>query len=423
MKEDVQKSVEEVDAKAAAEAVKKEIEKSLTVDVDAEAIQHNEMIDGIIGKIKENQFKFYFFAPNMNTPSGGVAVLLKLARILSDQGMNTIILYEPKINQQASYQKSQEKKKQIEVYDKFNPAWIDFSLEGIEFEPMGDGKKVLTFSDDTKQVAEVVQVMPEDFIIIPEGFPNVMKKFAQINCQKIVLAQSWFYILNALNSGETWQQFGISDVITVSDAITEYLMAIMPGLNIKQFSQSIDRGLFKPPAKLTEKFPIVGFMASRGPENKLKTYNIIKTFQSFYPHLRWVRFVELAGLSKEEFADRLASCAFILYTDDIAGFGTLPLEAMACNTHVVGWNVYGGKEYVTPTNGNWTVNNDLFQTAEVLGVVIDKWLNGEFDHPAITEEYEKTLSRYTVEGEKTDFLKIINEYKNKRINELEKFKK
>jgi glycosyltransferase involved in cell wall biosynthesis len=197
----------------------------------------------------------------------------------------------------------------------------------------------------------------------------------------------------------------------------------MPGLNIKEFSQGINRNIFKVPGKKSGKYPMIGFMGNRGQENQMKTFNIIKTFQAFYPHLRWVRFIQLTGLSKKEFAERLASCAFVLYTDDIAGFGTLPLESMACGTHVVGWNSYGGKEYVSAENGFWTVNGDIFQTAEVLGVAIDKWLNGEMDVEEIQENYERTLEKYTEEGEKEKFLNIINEYKNERINELEGLKK
>jgi hypothetical protein len=90
---------------------------------------------------------------------------------------------------------------------------------------------------------------------------------------------------------------------------------------------------------------------------------------------------------------------------------------------IVGRNAYGGKEYVTAENGFWTVNGDIFQTAEILGVAIDKWLNGEMDVQEIQDSYEKTLSRYTEEGEKENLLKIINQYKNERINELEGFKK
>ena len=384
-------------------------------------VDHNELVDAIIEKVKNDESKYYFYCPPMNTASGGIAVLIKLAKIMKDAGHDTKIVYEPRQDQKASYEQSAKANKKVDIFEKFDPIWLDFDYSDVEFLPLGD--KEVIFADGTKMACAPLNLLPEDYFFIPEGFPNIMKKVTQVACKKIVLAQSWFYILNALNTGETWQQFGITDVVSVSDAITGYLHTIMPGLKVKQFSQGIDRGIFKAPEKMSSKYPIVGFTGSRGAENKMKTFNIIKNFQAFYPHLRWVRFVELSGLSKTEFAERLAECAFVLNTDDIAGFGTMPLEAMASGTHVVGWNAFGGKEYVNEDNGFWTVNGDIFQTAEILGVAIDKWLNGELDAPEIQESYEKTLKRYTVEGEKEEFLKIINTYKNERINELEGLKK
>jgi glycosyltransferase involved in cell wall biosynthesis len=127
-------------------------------------------------------------------------------------------------------------------------------------------------------------------------------------------------------------------------------------------------------------------------------------------------------MSREQFAERLSSCAFSLYTDDIAGFGTFPLESMACGTHVVGWASFGGKEYMNENNGFWTNNGEIFHTAEMLGIAIDKWISGEMDIPGIQQEYEKTLSSYTVDGEKAQFLEVINQYKNERIYELESIK-
>jgi len=384
-------------------------------------IDHNTLIDSVIKKVQDGENKFYFYCPAMNGASGGIGVLIRLAKTMVDAGYDAKIIYEPKQDQRASYEASAKVNKQVNIYEVFDPTWLDFDYKKIEFIPLGDQE--IEFVDGSKLKCQPLNLNPEDFIVIPEGFPNVMKKTMQVACKKIVLAQSWFYVLNALNAGETWHNFGVRDVVTVSDAITEYLNAVMPGLNIKQVSQGIDRNIFKVPGKKSDKYPMIGFTGSRGAENRLKTFNIIKTFQAFYPHLRWVRFVELNGLSREDFAERVASCAFVLYTDDIAGFGTLPLEAMASGTHVVGWNAYGGKEYVTEENGFWTVNGEIFQTAEILGVAVDKWLNGEMDVPEIQETYEKTLERYTVEGESEQFLNIINQYKNERVYELEGLKK
>lgn len=388
---------------------------------NTQQVDHNALVEAVIGKVKNNDSQYYFYCPPLNGASGGIGVLIKLAKVLKDAGYNANIVFEPRQDQRASFEESQKQGKKIDVFEKFNPTWLDFDYSDIPFIPLGDSE--VMFNDGTKQKCVALNINPEDFFIIPEGFPNIMKKTMQVACKKIVLAQSWFYVLNALNSGETWQSMGVFDVISVSDAITEYLNTVMPGLKIKNVSQSINRNLFKVPGKKSNKYPMVGFMGSRGQENQMKTFNIIKTFQAFYPHLRWVRFIQLSGLSKKEFAERLASCAFVLYTDDIAGFGTLPLESMASGTHVVGWNSYGGKEYVTAENGFWTVNGDIFQTAEILGIALDKWLNGELDVEEIQEAYEQTLSRYTEEGEKDKFLNIINEYKNERINELEGLKK
>lgn len=380
----------------------------------------NEIIDNAISKLRENKFKTYFYCPPMNSPSGGIGVILKAAKNLHDDGFDVTLVYEPRQDQRASYEASAKAKKQVDIFDRFNPTWVDFDISGIDILPLGDKK--IEFSDGSKQECIPLNVSPEDFLIIPEGFPDVMKKTMQVSCKRIIFAQSWFYVLNAMQPGEKWQHFGITDVISASDAITEYLVSVMPGLNIKDFKQGINREFFKVPEKVSDKLPIVGFSASRGPENKLKTYNIIKTFYAFYPHLKWIRFQELEGMDREQFAERLASCAFYLYTDDIAGFGTAPLEAMACGTHTVGWAAFGGKEYMNNENGFWCNNGDIFQTAEIMGIAIDKWLNGDMDNGVIQDKYEETLSKYTTEGERENVLKLLNEYKDERIKELESLK-
>jgi len=399
-----------------------------TVAVDDKKMSHNEIVDLSINKLQNNDFRVYFYCPPVNFASGGMGTLLRLAKNLKEDGFSVKLVYQPRLDQRASYEDSmkesqkQKKQVQINVFEKFEPTWMDFDLEGIEIIPLGDGEIIFNDQNRTKVQAQPLAVSPEDLLIIPEGFPDVMQKTMQTACKRVVLAQSWFYVLNAMQPGQTWQHFGIQDVISVSDAITEYLGSVMPGLRVKNIKQGINRELFKVPEKMSAKTPVVVYSANRGQENKLKTINLIKTFYMFYPHLRWVRFVELANMSREEFAERLSSSAFALYTDDIAGFGTLPLEAMACGTHVVGWASFGGKEYMNENNGFWTNNGDIFQTAEVLGVAMDKWLNGELDNSTVQETYEETLSHYTVEGERSQFLNIINEYKKERINELEGIK-
>lgn len=387
--------------------------------VEPKINETNNVIDNVINKINNNNFNIYFYCPAINFPSGGIGVLIKQAKILTDNGFKTIIVYEPRIDSKASYVESQKKNKKIDIYEKFNPTWLGSEKDGLTFKCLGEG--IIKYVDGSSETCEKLVINVEDMVIIPEGFPNVMEKFSQLPCKKVVLAQSWYYILNSMSVNQTWQQFGIKDVISVSDGITEYLNAIMPGLSIKQYSQSIDRTLFKK-IPYTQKYPKIAFMPGRSQEAILKTFNVIKTFYCFYPQYRWIRFDELKGLNKEDFAERLGESSFALYTDEIAGFGTLPLEAMACGTHVIGWTPLGGKEYIHGGNGFWAHNGEIFQLAELIGTAVEKLLSGQIDIKEVDDEYENTLSKYTPEKEKENILNIYNEYKNERITELQQLK-
>lgn len=384
-------------------------------------VDHNTIVNNVIEKIEKNNFNIYYYCPPMNTPSGGISVIFKQAKILQDAGYNVIIMYEPRLDSKASYQESQKKGKKIDIFERFDPSWIGKFAGELKLQVLGDNE--IRFNDGTSEKVSILTVNPEDFVIIPEGFPNVMERFVQIPCKKIVFAQSWYYILNSMSVGQNWKNWGIQDVLSVSDGISEYINVIMPGLKIKQYSQSVDRNLFKPKS-ITEKFPKIAFMPGRTQDAALKTYNVIKTFYAFYPQFRWIRFDELKGLSKEDFANRLAESSLALYTDEIAGFGTMPLEAMACGTHVVGWTPLGGKEYMNSVNGfwAWAHNGEIFQLAELLGVAVDRYLTGLLDEPEVMLEYNKTLERYTEEKETESILKIYNEYKNERIAELQQLK-
>lgn len=380
----------------------------------------NELIDQVIMKLRSDDFSIHFYCPAMPKPSGGVGVLLRLASHLS-QRHTVKIWYEPLHDPQVSQQESIKAKQRVDVFRLFNPDWVDFDISKLEFKPLGD-KEALTVNADGKLVkfqTTPLQVNSEDFMLIPEGFPNIMKMTAQVSCKRIVLAQSWAYVLTGLQAGESWSHYGIRDVISVSDAISEFINTTMGGMKIKKIRQGIDREVFKVPEKKSFKKPMIAYMSPRGEETRLKITNIIKMFQAVNPHYRWVRFVELGGLKREEFAERLSEFAFCLYTDEIAGFGTLPLEAMASGTHVIGWFPFGSKEYVADNNGFWAQNGEIFQMVELLGTALDKWLSGEMDIDVIQKDYEETLKNYTVEGEQERIIEIFKEYKTERCHELE----
>ena len=384
--------------------------------------QREEIINGVISKLEKKDYSIYMYCPAMSTPSGGISVLFEHAKTLKDAGYNVTVIYEPQQNSRASLEATNKArlkgaKQPVVIFDKFNPSWLGDLKDEVNMRCLAEGE--LTYSDGTTEKFESLLMNPEDIMVIPEGFPNIMENTANLSCKRVVLAQSWYYILSGMKVGQKWQHFGIKDVISVSDGISEYLNAVMPGLTIRNYKQGIDRELFNIPEKLSDKAPMISYMPGRGPESQMKTNAVIRTFYEFYPHYRWIRFAPLQGLTKEDFAKQLKNSAFALYTDEIAGFGTLPLEAMACGTHLIGWTPFGSKEYINEKNGFWAVNGDVFQLAELIGMALDRYFSGMLDSEEVINEYEKTLSNYTKQKETETILHIYKQIEDERIKELE----
>ena len=81
--------------------------------LDNPIIEHTKAIDSVIEKLNSNNFNIYYYCPPMNSPSGGIGVLFKQAKILQNAGYKVTIIYEPRQDTKASYQESQKKNKKI----------------------------------------------------------------------------------------------------------------------------------------------------------------------------------------------------------------------------------------------------------------------------------------------------------------------
>lgn len=321
--------------------------------------------------------KIFYFIPNMSSPSGGMGVLMKQAKILHDNNYDVSFLY---------YNTNG-----IE----FNPTWMDFSIDGI--------KKI-----SIKNILTDIDFKSEDLLIIPEGFGELIKETKDLVCKRVVLAQSWIYILNSMQEPFNWSTYGIRDVISISDGITEYIYDIMDYLEVYQYKQSINHNIFKPS---DNKEILICFSANRGSENRDKTISTINIFKRLSKYSNRINFVELKGYSREEFAKILGKSSICLYTDEIAGFGTLPLEAMACNTHVVGfWNM-GNEEYINDDNGFWVDNGDYIQLGKELARVVDMLFENKLSSKLLFNEKQTSL-KYNQKNETIEVLKIFKKLLN-----------
>ena len=119
------------------------------------------------------------------------------------------------------------------------------------------------------------------FLIIPISSPTSYKTTSSLAGQKIVLAQSYNYIVNSLLPGLRYADFKIRNIITTSDAMTNFIKEYHGDIyNIKAFKLGIP-DYFKP-----NKFkkPVISFVC----RNTSDILKINKLFYLKYPQFRWI---------------------------------------------------------------------------------------------------------------------------------------
>ena len=148
-----------------------------------EQIKKENNIDEKVKKIRKSlenlntkNFKVFIYSPDMkNNSSGGVGVLYQHVKVLRELGYDATILTEKN--------------------DYEYPKWLGDKYQGFEHVSLSKKNK------DGSWEKTKLQVSPEDFLIIPEGFGNLLEQTQKLSCRRVVLAQSWAYILNSLMPG------------------------------------------------------------------------------------------------------------------------------------------------------------------------------------------------------------------------------
>ena len=72
-----------------------------------------------------------------------------------------------------------------------------------------------------------VEIAAEDFLVVPEIFGFMMDQVKNLPCGKIVLTQSYAYMLETLQPGQTWNQFGFYKTITTSETQKNQIAKVM----------------------------------------------------------------------------------------------------------------------------------------------------------------------------------------------------
>jgi len=310
-------------------------------------------------KMKNKEAKIYFLTQDTEGRAiASVAINYQYVKILKEAGYNASILYEKKEYKGVS-------------------EWLPKEYAELPHASIETGE---------------LRVGPQDFVIIPELYGHVLEQIKEMPCTKMIFCQAYDYILETLQPGFSWTNYGVTKCITTTDSQKEYINNLFPSIQTDVIKPSIPE-YFK--ASKKPKTPLVA-IHTRDPRDTMK---IIKEFYLRNPQFKWLTFRDMRNISREEFATILGEACVGVWVDRISGFGTFPLEAMACKTPVIGNLPILKPDWLSQENGLWVY--DESKIGEVLGNYVKNWLEDNLPDK-LYEEMEKTIKPYSEENERNE---------------------
>ncbi len=325
-----------------------------------------------LNKIKSKSLKIYFLVQDtMGNPKASIKYIYDMALTLKNNGFNPIIIHETK------------EYKGVDEW--LDPKYMDLPHQCI------DGQKL--------------EISPEDIVVIPELYGHVMDQLKNVTCGKIVLCQSYDYMLETISPGFSWSQYGFFKCITTSEFQKKYINNIMKNISFDIIEPYISEVFTK---KEKPSKPII----SINTRDSRDTSKIIKTFYLKYPQYRWITFRDMRGIKHSDFANLLKDSYVSVWVDSESAFGTFPLESMVTGTPVIGKIPNLKPDWLNEENGIWTYNPN--EIVDILANFTQNWLEDNISENLYTN-MKSTIKSFT-DKEKFEFsvISLFKEYLKKR---------
>jgi len=350
-----------------------------------------EKIKTSLEKLTNKTSNFLFVIPESQSPVASVYELYFHATVVKNMGYTVKIMVE---------------KGDYEV-----PTWIEKELTDHEHVFMSDPK---------------LTVGPEDIMVIPEVFSNIMEQTKNLPCMRIGLLQSVDYMMNSLIPGTDWRGFGIEDVITTSQTLKEWLDLFYADsqFDVKTYEIGIPDYFEK--SKVPQK-PVISVIG----RNANEISKFVKLFYNKHKEYSWVTFDPMVTKSKPpkplrrvDFAKRLRENFAAIWVDRISSFGTFPLECMKSGTIPICLKPDIMPEYmiVRDENGKaveavegagvWTEN--YYDLPGLTGEVLVKFLDDNIN-PELYNKMSEVAAKYNQTDSEARLADIYSELANKRI--------
>ena len=337
-----------------------------------------------IENLKSKQSRIYLFVQDTKgNPKAAIRYIYDMGMALKKGGYNPIILHE-----KPDYAGVSE--------------WLGEEYMTLPHNPI-EGKNL--------------EISPEDFIIIPEIFGFIMEQVKDLPCAKIVLCQAYDHMMETLQPGFGWGNYGFYKCITTSEFQKDYISTVMRNVSIDILPPVISDKFEK------SKFPQKPIVAVHSRDQR-KTLNFNKTFYLRFPQYRWITFRDLRGLSEDDFSTFLKDCFLSVWIDETSGYGTFPLESMKCGVPVIGKVPSLFPHWMNEDNGLWL--GEETKLCDFTADFIQNWLEDNIK-PELYDKMDETVSTLISKEEfETNINNLFSDYITSRetsfVEQLNKLK-
>jgi hypothetical protein len=314
----------------------------------------------------------HIFLPPIAKTTGGVAVLLKLARALRESGREVALVPRETLPEDVA---------------------ADPPAPLVPWERLA--------------------LKPDDVWLVPEGWPNALAPGLAAKARCLVYCQNAAFLFSGLPAGVGWAQLPVG-FLAVSQPMAwfvEQALGVVPPV----LRPGIDLALFSPPEGKPAGPVRIGFMPRK---NKALGLEIRAVLAARLARLKGpaVDWVELAGLTQAGVAEALRGCHVFLATGFPEGCPLPPLEALASGCLAVGFAGLGGFDYMRQIepggyrpacplrevpwagNGFYAADGDVITAALGLETAARWVAEGDPRLAAALAEGRKTAQAYSLEA-------------------------
>jgi len=330
-----------------------------------------------LSKLENKDFQILFLTPDVKgTPRASIAEIYNHVKELINLGYKASILHEKN------------------DYTKVGP-WLGEEYDNLPHSSI-------------EEVGGQLKVGPQDFMIIPELFGNVLQQIEKMPCKKIILAQSYDYILDMLPPGASWSTYGVNSFITTTETIKQEINKLFPLTTGYIVNPSIP-SYFKNEDKL--KKPIIAIMC----RDDRTTSKIVKSFYLKYPLYSFVTFRDIKNMSRQDLAGVLNDYFLSVWVDETSSFGTFPVESMKCGTPVIGKVPMIQPEWISEKNGVWLF--DELQVPEAIAIFCKNFFE-DLEDTELLNEMKTIESKYSEKEQAKQIKEVYTQIFTDRISEL-----